>query len=94
MSNNMGTPVRAHLARSRAQLGSYGVPTEEYAGPAGGGASLQTGNRQSTAFVFQSKQLREGASSPLAYSLDSSTSLLGARNGSAMGSNPLHPAGE
>ena len=94
MADNMGPAVRAHLARSRAQLGSYGIPTEHYGGPESGGASLQAGNRQSTAFVFESKQLRQGATTPLAYGIDSSTSLLGARNGSSMGRNPLNPAGD
>lgn len=94
MANNMGTPVRAHLATSRSQLSDYGIPTEQYAGPDSGGASLQEGNRQSTSFVFRGKQLREGAVTPLAHSLDTSTDLLGARGGGSMGQNPLHPAGE
>jgi len=94
MSTSMGSPIRAHLANSRAQASSYRMPTEAYTGPDSGGASYQKGNMQSTAFVFESKQLRQGATTPLAHGIDSSTSLLGSRAGSSMGQNPLNPSGE
>lgn len=51
----------------------------EHRGPSSAGASLQEGNRQSSSFVFQSKDL--APDKPLAISRDTGTSLLGARSG-------------
>lgn len=52
---------------------------QQYTGPAGAGASLQTGNQKSTSFFFEAKAL--SPDKPLSHSTDTSTSLLGARSG-------------
>ena len=46
-------------------------------GPTSAGEGIQTGNIQSTSFIFPTKQL--SPNKPQAYSADTSTSLLGAR---------------
>ena len=50
---------------------------EQEAGPTSAGEGIQTGNIQSTSFIFPTKQL--SPNKPQAYSADTSTSLLGAR---------------
>jgi hypothetical protein len=84
--------MNGHSAFSLAQR--YGVSSQpdfsaidgmqQHAGPYSGGSGLQSGNRSSTSFVFESKAL--SPDKPLALSSDTGTSLLGAR--SSMGRMP------
>lgn len=84
--------MNGHTASSAAQR--YGLTSQpdfssidgmqQHAGPVTAGAGLQSGNRSSTSFVFESKAL--SPDKPLALSSDTGTSLLGAR--SEMGRMP------
>lgn len=78
-----GSPVNSYAQlRAGSASGpdfSFFKQNAGHAGPASAGAGFQEGNRQSSSFVFESKDL--APNKPLSISRDTGTSLLGARSG-------------